>query len=189
MSLSLFDEPVTKKRATKRSEAPVAKTRAKRGREAPVVATPSRVTNAEAPPPEPTSLAAPLLTWFDSARRDLPWRHDRTGYRVWVSEVMLQQTRVSTVIPYYGRFLEVFPTVEALAAAEIDQVLALWSGLGYYRRARGLHEGAREVVARFGGQVPGTVEGLRQPMWAATCRAAASRAWPSGCRRRWSTAT
>lgn len=108
------------------------------------------------------SIAAKLIDWFSASARDLPWRTNRTGYRVWVSEVMLQQTRVSTVIPYYGRFLEAFPTLGDLARAELGQVLALWSGLGYYRRARGLHEGARQVLTQFGGELPTTAEGLRQ---------------------------
>ena len=107
------------------------------------------------------AIAAALIAWFTAEARDLPWRRDRTGYRVWVSEVMLQQTRVATVLPYYDRFLRAFPTVQALAASELGAVLALWSGLGYYRRARGLHEGAREVAARFGGELPRTVEELR----------------------------
>ncbi|MCU0656453.1 MAG: A/G-specific adenine glycosylase [Polyangiaceae bacterium] len=114
---------------------------------------------ADAPAPRP-GLAAELIAWFDRSARDLPWRTNRTGYRVWVSEIMLQQTRVSTVIPYYERFLAAFPTLRDLAAADIEQVLALWSGLGYYRRARGLHEGARDVVARFQGELPADVEQL-----------------------------
>ncbi len=95
--------------------------------------------------------AAELLRWFDGARRDLPWRRTRDPYAIWVSEVMLQQTRVETVVGYYERFLERFPTVYALAAAELDETLALWSGLGYYRRARQMHRAARELAARGGG--------------------------------------
>jgi len=91
-----------------------------------------------------------LLAWFDRHRRDLPWRRSRDPYRIWLSEIMLQQTRVEVVIPYYERFLARFPTVEALAAAPLDDVLALWSGLGYYRRARQLHRAAQEVAARGG---------------------------------------
>lgn len=89
--------------------------------------------------------AAELLAWYDRNRRELPWRRDRDPYRVWLSEVMLQQTRVDVVIPYYERFLERFPSVEALARAPVDDVLALWSGLGYYRRARQLHAAARRI--------------------------------------------
>lgn len=95
-----------------------------------------------------------LLDWYDAHARDLPWRRTRDPYAVWVSEVMLQQTRVDTVIPYYHRFLERFPTPRALADAPEDAVLGAWSGLGYYRRARLLQAGAREVVARHGGRVP-----------------------------------
>lgn len=89
-----------------------------------------------------------LLEWFDAARRDLPWRSTRDPYRIWVSEIMLQQTRAAAVIPYYARFLERFPTVDALAAASEDKVLAAWAGLGYYSRARNLQKAAREIVAR-----------------------------------------
>jgi A/G-specific adenine glycosylase len=95
-----------------------------------------------------------LLAFYDTRARDLPWRRTRDPYAIWVSEVMLQQTRVETVLRYYARFLERFPTTHALAAAGRDEVLAAWSGLGYYRRARLLHEGVREVVARYGGEVP-----------------------------------
>ncbi len=89
---------------------------------------------------------AALLEWYDRHRRDLPWRRNREPYRVWLSEVMLQQTRVDVVIPYYERFLERFPRVEDLAAAPLEEVLALWSGLGYYRRARQLHAAARRIA-------------------------------------------
>ncbi len=99
-----------------------------------------------------------LLQWFDRHRRDLPWRRTRDPYAIWLSEVMLQQTRVETALPYYERFLARFPTVEELAWAEIDEVLALWSGLGYYRRARQLHAAARRVV-ELGG-FPRTAQGL-----------------------------
>lgn len=94
-----------------------------------------------------------LLDWYDRHRRALPWRRDTDAYRVWVSEIMLQQTRVETVIPYYERFLEHFPSVTALAEAPVDEVLARWSGLGYYRRARQLHAAAQVVVAG-GGEMP-----------------------------------
>jgi A/G-specific adenine glycosylase len=101
-----------------------------------------------------------LLAWFDRHRRDLPWRQTHDPYRVWLSEVMLQQTRVETVLPFYTRFLERFPTVQDLARAEVEEVLAAWSGLGYYRRARQLHAAARQV-AGAGGAFPGSVAGLR----------------------------
>jgi A/G-specific adenine glycosylase len=99
-----------------------------------------------------------LLAWFDRHRRDLPWRRTSDPYKIWLSEVMLQQTRVETVLPFYRRFLERFPTVEDLARAELEEVLALWSGLGYYRRARQLHAAARRVAAA--GEFPATMEGL-----------------------------
>jgi A/G-specific adenine glycosylase len=102
-----------------------------------------------------------LLDWYDRFARDLPWRRTTDPYAVWVSEIMLQQTRVDTVIPYYERFLERFPTAQALAEAEEDTVLSHWSGLGYYRRARLLHAGVREVVARYGGQVPEDADARR----------------------------
>jgi len=102
-----------------------------------------------------------LLSWYDEAARDLPWRQTRDAYAIWVSEVMLQQTRVETVIPYYERFLASFPTPKDLAEANEDAVLSHWSGLGYYRRARLLHAGVREVVAQYGGKVPEDAEARR----------------------------
>ena len=104
---------------------------------------------------------ARLLAWFDCQARDLPWRKDRTPYRIWVSEVMLQQTQVETVLDYYSRFLARFPTVEDLAAATQEEVLKLWEGLGYYRRARLLHKAAKVVVDDHGGELPADVDALR----------------------------
>ena len=101
-----------------------------------------------------------LLQWFDGHARDLPWRGTRDPYAIWVSEIMLQQTRVQTVKPYYQRFLKRFPTVEKLARARIDTVLKLWEGLGYYSRARNLHRAAREIVARCEGRLPATRDEL-----------------------------
>ena len=98
--------------------------------------------------------AEALLEWFAAHRRRLPWRENRDPYRVWIAEVMLQQTRVETAIPYYQRFLEQFPTVQALAGAPEVAVLKAWEGLGYYSRARNLQRAAREVVARYGGALP-----------------------------------
>ncbi|OIQ72524.1 A/G-specific adenine glycosylase [mine drainage metagenome] len=96
-----------------------------------------------------------LVAWQRThGRHDLPWQRDRDPYRVWLSEIMLQQTQVATVLRYFDRFVERFPEVRALAAAELDEVLALWSGLGYYRRARHLHQCARQVVERHGGEFP-----------------------------------
>ena len=108
-----------------------------------------------------TSFAPRLLEWFDAhGRHDLPWQHERTPYSVWVAEIMLQQTQVATVIPYYERFMRRFPSVELLAAAPLDDVLAHWSGLGYYARARNLWRAARLVAERFGGDVPAQLEQL-----------------------------
>src|SRR5437764_8126511 len=102
----------------------------------------------------PHPLHRRLLGWFDRHRRDLPWRRDRDPYRVWVSEVMLQQTQVATVVPYFERFLAAFPTLADLAAADEQDVLRLWEGLGYYRRARHLHQAARRLAAEHGGTLP-----------------------------------
>lgn len=101
-----------------------------------------------------TPFADTLLSWFAAEARSLPWREARTPYRVWVAEAMLQQTQVATVIPYFGRWLKRFPTVEALAEAPLGDVLKAWEGLGYYRRARLLHEGAKVVVRDHGGEPP-----------------------------------
>ncbi len=111
-------------------------------------------------PETPARLAAALLDWYQRAKRDLPWRGSRDPYAIWVSEVMLQQTQVQTVLGYYVRFLRDFPTIEALAAAELPAVLARWSGLGYYARARSMHAAAKAVVARGG--FPRSIEGLRE---------------------------
>jgi len=101
-----------------------------------------------------------LLRWYDKHARSLPWRGIHNAYHTWVSETMLQQTRVETVLSYYDRFISRFPTVEALAAAPEDEVLKLWEGLGYYRRARNLHKGARQVAEEFGGVMPCDVKAL-----------------------------
>jgi A/G-specific adenine glycosylase len=103
-----------------------------------------------------------LLAWYDRQRRDLPWRDERDPYRVWVSEVMLQQTQVATVIPYYERFLRRFPSLADLAAASLDEVLKAWEGLGYYARARHLHAAARQVMADYAGRLPASYASLRQ---------------------------
>ncbi|HWI64105.1 MAG TPA: A/G-specific adenine glycosylase [Symbiobacteriaceae bacterium] len=104
--------------------------------------------------PHAASVAAALLNWFATNQRDLPWRRSRDPYRIWVSEVMLQQTRVETVRPYYERWFKRFPTLVDLAAAPEEQVLKAWEGLGYYSRARNLHSAAKDVVARYEGVVP-----------------------------------
>jgi len=103
-----------------------------------------------------------LLTWFDSHARDLPWRQNSDPYRIWVSEIMLQQTRVTAVLDYYARFLALFPSVTALARAKEPEVLAVWSGLGYYRRARMMHQAAQAVVREHQGVFPRTAEELRK---------------------------
>jgi A/G-specific adenine glycosylase len=100
------------------------------------------------------TLQTKLLAWFDENRRELPWRATRDAYRVWVSEVMLQQTTVAAVVPYFERFLRAFPTLEALARADEERVLKLWEGLGYYRRARHLHAAAKQLVAHHKGTLP-----------------------------------
>jgi A/G-specific adenine glycosylase len=101
-----------------------------------------------------------MLSWFAERKRDLPWRRTRDPYRIWLSEVMLQQTRVAAVVPYYERFLEIFPNVRALARARTDRVLATWAGLGYYSRARNLQRAAKEIVARHAGQFPRDYEAV-----------------------------
>ncbi|MCC7358522.1 MAG: A/G-specific adenine glycosylase [Anaerolineales bacterium] len=106
-------------------------------------------------------LAAPLLAWYARHQRHLPWRGARDPYAIWVSEIMLQQTQVETVRPYYARWLAAFPTLAALAAAPPAAVLAVWEGLGYYSRARNLHRAAQQVAAEHGGALPRTVAGLR----------------------------
>lgn len=113
-------------------------------------------TNGGRPP-----IAERLLAWFDRAgRKDLPWQHDPTPYRVWVSEIMLQQTQVRTVIPYYERFMSALPTLEALANAPLDDVLHLWTGLGYYARARNLHRCAQIIKQDYQGNFPSTRDAL-----------------------------
>ena len=106
--------------------------------------------------------AALVLQWFDQyGRKDLPWQIDRTPYGTWVSEIMLQQTQVATAIPYFERFMQRFPGVEALAAADIDEVLHYWSGLGYYARGRNLHKAARVIVGQHAGEIPVSMDALQ----------------------------
>ncbi|MFI5113572.1 MAG: A/G-specific adenine glycosylase [Terriglobales bacterium] len=133
----------------------------------------AQVSAAHAPTPVETQLAASpapgkdlpafrrvLLAWYDRHRRELPWRKTRDPYRIWLSEIMLQQTRVAAVLEHYRVFLERFPNVRALAAASEDAVVAAWSGLGYYRRARSLHQCARQVVDQNGGRFPNNSKAL-----------------------------
>src|SRR5438876_10444238 len=109
-------------------------------------------------------LRTSLLSWYATNQRDLPWRRTTDPYRIWLSEIMLQQTRVAAVIPHYVRFLERFPDVHALAAAPQEEVLRLWSGLGYYSRARNLQKAAQQIVAKPSGQFPTRIEnGLGLP--------------------------
>ena len=103
-----------------------------------------------------------LLSWYDEAKRPLPWRETSDPYRIWISEIMLQQTQVDTVIPYYHRFLEAFPTVDDLARAPFQDVLKRWENLGYYSRARNLHAAAAIIVTQFGGAVPSDLQSLRK---------------------------
>jgi A/G-specific adenine glycosylase len=131
-----------------------------------------------------TRFSSRIVRWQRAhGRHDLPWQGTRDAYRIWLSEVMLQQTQVATVIPYYERFLARFPTVGALAAAGEDDVLALWSGLGYYARARNLHRAAREVVGRFGGVFPTHFDALATLPGIGRSTAAAIAAFSGGERR------
>ncbi|OUS28260.1 A/G-specific adenine glycosylase [Gammaproteobacteria bacterium 45_16_T64] len=118
-------------------------------------------------PSEPQQATAPfahrVLEWFDQhGRKNLPWQQDITPYRVWISEIMLQQTQVATVIPYFETFMRHFPDVDSLAAADTDEVLHLWTGLGYYARARNLHKAAKQVSSEHNGQFPDTVDALAE---------------------------
>ena len=131
-----------------------------------------------------TAFANRIVRWQERhGRHDLPWQATRDAYRIWLSEVMLQQTQVATVIPYFERFVKRFPTVGALASAHADEVLALWSGLGYYARARNLHRAAREVVERHGGVFPSGFEALVQLPGVGRSTAAAIAAFAGGERR------
>jgi A/G-specific adenine glycosylase len=114
------------------------------------------------PTPRPSFLAAALLAWYPRHHRDLPWRHTRNPYAIWLSEVILQQTRVAQGLPYYETFLAAYPTVQDLAAAPEAEVLRYWQGLGYYSRARNMHHTAQQVVHEFGGMFPSTYAGLLQ---------------------------
>lgn len=102
-----------------------------------------------------------LLTWYDKEKRDLPWRHTNNPYHIWVSEIMLQQTRVDTVIPYYHRFLETFPTIESLANAPEESLLKVWEGLGYYSRVRNMQKAAQQIMGEYNGKFPDTMEEIQ----------------------------
>lgn len=119
-----------------------------------MTARPSTPTTPDPAPPESSAVATGLLAWVESSRRDLPWRARRDPYAVWVSEIMLQQTRAETAKPYFERWMLRFPDIPSLASASLEEVLKAWEGLGYYARARNLHLAARRVVAHFGGHLP-----------------------------------
>jgi A/G-specific adenine glycosylase len=130
---------------------------------------------------DPTRVATALIAWHARhGRHDLPWQRDPTPYRVWVSEIMLQQTQVATVVQYYERFMRRFPDIQALAAAPLDDVLHLWSGLGYYSRARNLHQAAKYVCERCDGILPTTAEQLQELPGIGRSTAAAIRALSAG---------
>ena len=107
-----------------------------------------------------TPIVEPLLAWYDQSRRPLPWRDSPTPYHVWLSEIMLQQTRIEAVIPYYHRFLSVCPTVKALSEVDDEQLMKLWEGLGYYSRARNLKAAARVIIEQYNGELPASYEAL-----------------------------
>ena len=139
-----------------------------------------RQPNASATSDPEHGFVARLLHWFDDhGRHDLPWQHPRSPYRVWLSEIMLQQTQVATVIPYFQRFLQHFPTLPALAAASNDAVMAQWAGLGYYARARNLHAAAQQTVQRHGGELPQDFDALHAlpGIGRSTAGAILSQAW------------
>ena len=108
----------------------------------------------------PSAIRRKLLRWYDKHRRDLPWRRTHDPYAIWIAETMLQQTQVATVAPYYESFLRELPNVHALDRAPLRKVLALWSGLGYYRRAENLKKSAREIVRKYGGHLPDSYDAL-----------------------------
>ena len=131
----------------------------------------------------PSQFASKLIAWQAAhGRHDLPWQATRDPYRIWLAEVMLQQTQVATVLPYFGRFLEHFPDVESLAAASIDAVMTAWAGLGYYSRARNLHHCAQLIVARHGGRFPDSAEALAELPGIGRSTAAAIVAFAHGTR-------
>ena len=123
------------------------------------------------------NFSRPLVDWYKKEARPLPWREEPTPYRVWVSEIMLQQTRIEAAREYFNRFTRAFPTVEALAAAELDDVLKLWEGLGYYSRARNLHKCAKTVCDTYGGVFPPDAAALRDCARRVRARRAQAAAW------------
>ncbi|MCI0672478.1 MAG: A/G-specific adenine glycosylase [Myxococcaceae bacterium] len=139
-----------------RAHRPAAQSRSKRTAPAAPRTSRTQKRSGAQPPALPAGLRSELLSWFDAHRRELPWRRTKDAYAIWLSEVMLQQTQVAVVIPYWQRFLERLPTVQALARAELSEVLGAWKGLGYYTRARNLHRAAQQMLERHGGRVPDT---------------------------------
>jgi A/G-specific adenine glycosylase len=128
-------------------------------------------------------LQSELLDWYDENKRDLPWRIDKDPYKIWVSEIMLQQTRVETVIPYYERFIRALPSVSDLAAVDDDALLKLWEGLGYYRRATNLKKAAAIIVGQYGGCMPQEPSHLVQLPGTFSWRARATASAPGGTSR------
>jgi A/G-specific adenine glycosylase len=120
--------------------------------------TPKPTANPDLPSALIVGLRQALLEWYGASGRDLPWRRSRDAYAIWISEIMLQQTQVQTVLPYYDRWLQQFPDIASLAAADLQTVLKAWEGLGYYARARNLHRAAQTIVAEFNGQFPADVD-------------------------------
>ena len=114
-------------------------------------------------------LPALLLPWYEKEKRRLPWREDKDPYHVWLSEIMLQQTRVEAVIGYYRRFLDALPTIKALAETDEETLLKLWEGLGYYNRARNLQKAAQVIAQQHGGVFPNTYDAIRALPWTAMC--------------------
>ena len=112
-------------------------------------------------PAKVSSFQEDFLAWYEREKRNLPWRANTDAYRIWISEIMLQQTRVDTVIDYFYRFMEWFPTIQDLAEAPDDKLLKAWEGLGYYSRARNLKVAAQQIVSEFGGKMPDTIEDIR----------------------------
>lgn len=112
-------------------------------------------------PEKVSSFQEDFLAWYEREKRNLPWRANTDAYRIWISEIMLQQTRVDTVIDYFYRFMEWFPTIQDLAEAPDDKLLKAWEGLGYYSRARNLKVAAQQIVSEFGGKMPDTIEDIR----------------------------
>ena len=131
--------------------------------------------------PLPEKLGEKLRMWYDAGHRELPWRQDKEPYHVWLSEIMLQQTRVEAVKPYFERFMTALPTIRDLAEAPEDVILKLWEGLGYYNRVRNMQKAARKLVAEYDGQMPADFDAILALPASAATRRAPSRPLPSAC--------